>query len=186
VPLLDASALVPDRPCRIVVAGASGSGKTTLSARIGDAIGIEHIEIDGLHHGPNWTPRPSFVADVEDFTSQPYWVTEWQYTVVRPLLAERADLMIWLDLPRPVVMRQVIRRTLRRRIRREVLWNGNVEPPLYTLFTRRENIIRWSWSTHGKLVGRVGEVLERHPDLPVVRLTSRRDIDGWTARLGCA
>ncbi|NLU62683.1 AAA family ATPase [Rhodococcus sp. HNM0563] len=183
MPLLDSSTPPPDRPCRIVVAGASGSGKTTLAAKIGDSLGIEHIEIDGLHHGPNWTPRPSFVADVEDFTSQPYWVTEWQYTVVRPLLAEQADLMIWLDLPRPVVMRQVIRRTLRRRIRREVLWNGNVEPPFYTLFTRRENIIRWSWSTYGSYTGRIREVLERHPDLPVVRLTSRHDIDGWTARL---
>ncbi|MGN5238246.1 MULTISPECIES: AAA family ATPase [unclassified Rhodococcus (in: high G+C Gram-positive bacteria)] len=186
MPLLDSATPPPDRPCRIVVAGTSGSGKTTLSARLGDALGIEHIEIDGLHHGPNWTPRPSFVADVEDFTSQPYWVTEWQYTVVRPLLAERADLMIWLDLPRPVVMRQVIRRTLRRRVRREVLWNGNVEPPLHTIFTDRTHIIRWSWSTYGLFPERIREVLQRRPELPIVRLTSRRDIDGWMARLGCA
>ncbi|MFD6858003.1 AAA family ATPase [Rhodococcus sp. NPDC060086] len=184
MPLLDASALLPDRPCRIVVAGASGSGKTTLSARIGDALGIEHIEIDGLHHGPNWTPRPSFVADVEDFTAKPHWVTEWQYTVVRPLLADRADLMVWLDLPRSTVMRQVVRRTLRRRIHREVLWNGNIEPGLHTIFTDRTHIIRWAWSTYGLFPERIREVLERRPELPIVQLTSRRDVERWTVRLG--
>jgi hypothetical protein len=57
-------------------------------------------------------------------------VTEWQYSLVRGILAERADLLIWLDLTRGVVMWQVVRRTLRRRLRREVLWNGNIEPPL--------------------------------------------------------
>ncbi|MFZ2529087.1 MAG: AAA family ATPase [Rhodococcus sp. (in: high G+C Gram-positive bacteria)] len=181
--LLGPATLPPDRPCRIVAAGASGSGKTTLAARIGEALNIPHIEIDALHHGPNWTPQPSFVDDVEDFTAKPHWVTEWQYTVTRPLLADRADLMVWLDLPRSVVMRQVIRRTLWRRIRHEVLWNGNVEPPLYTLFTRRENIIRWSWSTHGLFPARIREALDRRPDLPVVRLTSRREVDDWAARL---
>lgn len=168
------------------MAGASGAGKTTVAARIGEALGIEHVELDGLHHGPNWTPRPSFVDDVEEFAAGFHWVTEWQYGAVRPLLAERADLMIWLDLPRRVVMRQVIGRTLRRRIRREVLWNGNVEPPLHTIFTQRDHVVRWSWSTYGRLAGRIDEVLARHPDLPVVRLTSRRDVEGWTARLGSA
>jgi len=184
VPLLDSSTPPPDRPCRIIVAGTSGSGKTTLAARLGDALGIEHIEIDGLYHGPNWTPRPSFVADVEDFTAKPHWVTEWQYTVVRPLLAERADLMMWLDLPRSVVMRQLVHRTLRRRIRHEVLWNGNVEPPLHTVLTDRTHVIRWSWSRYALLPERIREVLQRRPELPIVRLTSRRDVERWTARLG--
>lgn len=164
------------------MAGASGSGKTTLAARIGEALGTPHIEIDGLHHGPNWTPRPSFVADVEDFTAKPHWVTEWQYTVVRPLLADRADLMVWLDLPRSTVMRQVVRRTLRRRIRREVLWNGNIEPGLHTIFTDRTHIIRWAWSTYGLFPERIREVLERRPELPIVQLTSRSDVERWIDR----
>lgn len=174
---------LPDHPCRILVAGASGSGKTTLAARIGNALGIPHIEIDALHHGPNWTPRPSFVADVEEFTARTRWVTEWQYSAVRPLLAERADLMVWLDLPRATVMRQLIRRTVLRRLRREVLWNGNVEPPLRTVLTDPTHVVRWAWSTYPLLHGRIGEVLDRRPDLPIVRLTDRRDVDAWAARL---
>ena len=40
-------------------------------------------------------------------------------------------------LGRPMVLRQVTTRTLRRRLRREVLWNGNVEPPLRTIFASK-------------------------------------------------
>jgi hypothetical protein len=68
-------------------------------------------------------------------------VTEWQYDAVRALLA-RADVLVWLDLSRATVMRQVGRRTFRRRLRRQVLWNGNVvELPLWTVFTDSEHIV---------------------------------------------
>jgi hypothetical protein len=116
-------------PRRVLVAGASGSGKTTLAARVEAVLGLPHTELDALHHGPNWTPRPGFLADVTRLAAQPEWVCEWQSSSARDLLAARADLFAWLDLPRRTVMRQVVLRTLRRRWRQEVLWNGNVEQP---------------------------------------------------------
>jgi adenylate kinase family enzyme len=99
------------------VAGTSGAGKTTLAARIGGILQIGHTEIDALFHGPDWVPRPSFRADVERLAAGPEWVTEWQYDAVRGLLADRADLLVWLDLPRRTVMRQVMARTLGRKWR---------------------------------------------------------------------
>ena len=100
------------------MAGTSGAGKTTLAARLGRVLDLPHIEIDALFHGPGWTPRAEFQADVQSFAAQERWVTEWQYTAVRDLLADRADLLVWLNLRRTRVMRQVIVRTLRRRLRR--------------------------------------------------------------------
>lgn len=44
-------------------------------------------------------------------------------------------------------MRQVVRRTVVRRLRRVVLWNGNVEPPLRTIITEQDHIVRWAWRT---------------------------------------
>ncbi len=167
------------RPARVLVAGPSGSGKTTLAARIGRSLGIPHVEIDALFHGPGWTPRPSFEADVRALVATPAWVTEWQYGQVRALLADRADLLVWLDLPRRTVLRQVAVRTVRRRAGRVELWNGNVEPPLRTVLTDPEHIVRWAWSTHPLFPRRIGEVRQRHPDLAVVRLRSRRDVRAW-------
>ena len=107
--------------------------------------------------------------------SPPAWVTEWQYSQVRALLAARAELLIWLDLSRWRVIEQVGRRTLRR----EVLWNGNVEPAWWTIFTHREHILRWAWSTHHPSAERVAALLEQRPDLTVVRLTNRRAVQRW-------
>ena len=162
------------------MAGTSGSGKTTLAALIAVALEVPHVEIDSLFHGPGWTPRPSFEADVRRFSAEPGWVTEWQYDSVRAHLADRADLLVWLDLPRAVVLRQVIRRTLVRRLRRQDLWNGNVERPLWTVFTDRQHIVRWAWRTHHETAARVAELRRTRPDLGIVRLRSRREIAHWS------
>lgn len=179
--MLGPSDPLPSRPRRVLVAGTSGAGKTTLAARVSAVTGAPHVEIDALFHGPGWTPRPSFEADVLAFCSESDWVTEWQYHHVRDLLADRADLMVWLDLPRATVMRQVVGRTLRRRLRREPLWNGNLEPPLHTVFTDPEHILRWAWSTHHLSSERMQALQQRRPGLPMVRLLSRNDVDRWLA-----
>ncbi len=181
MPLLGPADALRARPSRVLVAGTSGSGKTTIAAAVADILGILHVEIDALYHGPNWTPRPSFEAEVREFSSRPAWVTEWQYNSVRPLLAERADLVVWLDLPRRTVMRQVVARTVRRRLKRESLWNGNIEPPLWTIWRDDEHIVRWAWRTHRKSASRVQELAAGRPGLPIVRLASHRDAESWLA-----
>lgn len=179
MPLLAFLDPLPHRPCRVLVAGTSGSGKTTVAATIGTALQLPHVEIDALFHGAGWTPRPSFEADVHRFSAGSMWVTEWQYSTVRAHLADRADLLVWLDLPRAVIMRQLVRRTVVRRLRREQLWNGNVEPALRTLFTDPEHILRWAWNTHHETARRVSDVRARRPDLTIVRLRSRAEVTGW-------
>lgn len=179
MPLLGPGDPLPRTPRRVLVAGTSGAGKTTVARQIAARLGIPYVELDALFHGPNWTPRPSFEADVHRFTAGPAWVTEWQYAAVRGHLADRGDLLVWLDPPRARVMRQVVCRTVLRRVRRERLWNGNMESPLRTILTDPEHIVRWAWSTHGRTAERVTELLVLRPDLPVVRLRTRRDIDRW-------
>ncbi|MFB9310010.1 adenylate kinase family enzyme [Agromyces hippuratus] len=168
-------------PRRILVAGASGAGKSTLARRIAAASGLPFQEIDALFHGPDWTPRPSFVADVDAFTSQPGWVTEWQYDSARELLADRAQVLVFLDYSRARVMRQVVVRTVRRRVRREELWNGNLEPSLTTIFSDPEHIIRWAWNTHGSRGELVADAARRRPHLEVVRLRNPREAEAWLA-----
>ena len=181
--VLTAEDPLPSRPLRVAVAGVSGVGKTTLAGTIATALGSRHVEIDGLFHGPDWVPRPEFVADVEQFTAEPTWVTEWQYADARRLIAERADLLVWLDLPFRITLARVVRRTLRRRLRRETLWNGNQEPPLHTFFTDREHIVRWAISTRHKYDDRVRTLEQDFPRLIVVRLRSRAEVDQWVQRL---
>ena len=126
---------------RILIAGPSGSGKTTFAARLGRILDIPHTEMDALHWGPNWTPRPSFEADVQALIERPAWITEWQYPQVRGRLLERADVVIYLRYSRAVVMWRVVRRTVRRAVTGQKLWADNVEPPLKDILRDPDNMI---------------------------------------------
>ncbi|MFI2295042.1 AAA family ATPase [Isoptericola sp. NPDC019571] len=169
---------------RILVAGTSGAGKSTLAGRVAAALDLPFTELDSLFHGPGWTPRAEFEDDVRAVVAQDAWVSEWQYTPVRPLLLERAELLVWLDLPVPVVLWQVGRRTVRRRLRRTELWNGNVEPPLRTVLSDRDHILRWAWRTRHKLRGLDRRLAREAPHVQVVRLRRRRDVERWVRALG--
>jgi len=173
---------LPRRPRRIVIAGVSGTGKTTLAQRIAPIAGTPHTEIDGLYHGRDWVPRAQFLDDVRALVARDAWTTEWQYAAARPILAENADLLVWLDLPfLTTTLPRVIRRTLRRRLRREELWNGNVEPPLRSFFSDPEHIVRWAIRTRNKYRDRMPHLEARWPHLAVVRLRSTREVDAWLA-----
>lgn len=181
--MLSANEPLPRQTRRVLVAGVSGSGKTTLASRIGGILKIPHTEIDSLFHGPNWEPRADFAADVESLSSAPAWVTEWQYSAARPLLADRANTLIWLDFPVWAPLGRLVRRTVRRRLRREELWNGNFEGPLLSAFTDRDHIIRWGWRTRNKLKAAVPALEPLHPGLQIVRLRSPREVAHWVGTL---
>jgi adenylate kinase family enzyme len=170
---------LPVHPRRILVTGTSGAGKTTLAGALAERLAVPHTEIDGLYHGPGWVPRPQFVAEATALAATDEWITEWQYSVVRSVFLARADLLVWLDHSRAHVMRQVVRRTLHRRLRSAEMWNGNLEPPLWTIFTRRDHIVRWAWRTHPKTAARVQRVLASEDAPVVVRLRDRRQVQAW-------
>lgn len=182
--MLDASQPLPrPAPHRVVVAGVSGVGKSTLARAVADRLTLPYTEIDSLYHGPNWVPRPAFDADVRDLVSRPAWVTEWQYSRARPLLAANADVLVWLDLPFRVTLTRVVLRTVRRARSAETLWNGNVEPGLWHALTAPEGIIVWAIRTRTKYRRAVPALEARHPALVIVRLRSRREANLWLSRL---
>lgn len=172
---------VPGDARRILVAGVTGAGKSTFCRRLAAASGLPYLELDALHHGPNWEPRAEFRAEVETFTAGSAWITEWQYArKLGDLLESRADLAVWLDLPRRVSWWRLVRRTLSRRMRRTELWNGNVEPPLRYYVTRPEaSILRWEQRTHRTWRDRIPTVLAAHPALPIVRLRTPAEVERW-------
>jgi adenylate kinase family enzyme len=130
----------------VLVIGQSASGKTTTARLLAEWLGVPHVELDALFHGPSWTPSPTFVDDVRSATDQDAWVVDGNYSpVLGALLWERADTVVWLDVPRSTTLRRAITRTARRALLRTHLWNGNRER-LRTVL-RATHPIRWTWRT---------------------------------------
>jgi adenylate kinase family enzyme len=136
---------------RIVVVGTTGSGKTTLAGRLSDRLEIPHIELDALNWGPNWTMRPAdeFRANVDQATSDDSWVVDGNYSRARDMLWTRADSVVWLDYPLPLVFWRLLWRTLRRTLTRETLWHGNQER-LWTQFFTRDSLFLWAFQTYSR------------------------------------
>jgi adenylate kinase family enzyme len=164
---------------RISVVGTSGSGKSTVAARAARRLGIPHVELDALRHGRGWaeTPDGEFRRRVAALAEGDRWIIDGNYTMVRDLVWARATAVVWLDLPRALVMAQVIGRSVSRAVTRRELWNGNRENPLHWLHS--DHPIRWSWSTHARRRAEYLEAMQPH----WVRLRARREIDAWLASL---
>ena len=165
---------------RVNVKGISGSGKTTFSRELAERLGVPYLELDAIHHGPNWTEANAdeLQARVREFMAgaPDGWVIDGNYSAVRDLVWARADTVIWIDLPRAVVMRQLLARTFGRVISRRELWNGNRESFRF-LLNRDDSIVRWAWTQHRKYVDRytaaAGDPANAH--LTFVRVRSRAE-----------
>ena len=169
---------------RVVVQGTSGSGKTTLAQALADRMGVACVELDALHHGPNWTEASAaeLTEQVAAAIAGESWVVDGNYErKLGDLVVDRADTLVWLDLPLHVCLARLWRRTSRR-IRDDVeLWNGNKES-WQGAFWGTESLFVWTVRSHIKRKRTFPGRLEHLPHLKIVRLRSEAEVERWLAR----
>src|SRR2546423_5382876 len=168
-------------PSRVAVVGTSGSGKTTVARKLAKRLGLPHVELDALSHGPGWTETPVEESrrQVASATEAEGWVVDGNYeTKLGDLVLERADTVVWLDLPLPLALSRVTRRTIRRIRTREELWSGNRESWRGGFFGW-ESMFVWTIRSHVRRRRQLPRRLAPHPHLRVVRLRSAREVGSW-------
>jgi adenylate kinase family enzyme len=134
---------------RIVVIGTTGSGKSTLAAQLAAILHCPFVEPDALFWGPQWTPVPreTFRQQVSEALAGDAWTVGGNYSVARDLIWARADTLVWLDYPLPLVLWRLGQRTLRRIVTQEALWGGNVET-WRGQFASRDSLFLFALKTH--------------------------------------
>jgi adenylate kinase family enzyme len=166
-----------------IVATASCSGKTTLGRELARRIDVPFVELDALHHGPNWTEATAeeLRAKVEPLVAGDGWVIDGGYWgKLGDLVLRNADVVVWLDLPVRVWLPRLLRRTGGRVLRREELWNGNRETVRNVLLSR-DSLLWYALRNHPRH-RRVYP--ERLAPYEVVRLRSPKEVAQWLARFG--
>ena len=137
---------------RVNLKGTSGSGKTTFGQELARRLGVPFVELDALHHGPDWAEPTNveFRARVrEAIDAAPEgWVIDGNYEAkLGDQVLGAADTIVWLDLPLRLKLGRVWRRTSDR-IRNDVeLWNGNKETWRNALWGR-DSLFGWMLRTH--------------------------------------
>ena len=162
--------------------GGSCSGKTTLAGQLAERLALPHIELDALHHGPNWNEasaddlREKVTAALDGLDG---WVVDGNYQrKIGSLVIDQADTIVWLDLPLRTQVLRMWRRTTRRIRDRTMLWNeGNYES--WRGFLLPPNSLFWYEVRHHGRRRREADELEARRD--VVRLRTPAEVEAWLA-----
>jgi adenylate kinase family enzyme len=169
-------------PRRIVVVGVSGNGKTTLSKRLATTLGVPFTELDSLMHQPGWVQ-----ADPEDFRRNVEaaidrsegWVLDGMYqSQLGDLVLRRADTLVWLDQPLPLVLRRLIVRAVKDIVMKRDLFNGNRQTWRFAFFMR-DSLLSFAIKQHFKRRKEWPQGIGAPPSLEIVRLRSPREVERW-------
>ncbi|MCL2463951.1 MAG: toxin [Micrococcales bacterium] len=170
---------------RVRVVGCSGAGKTTFATALATRIGVPRVELDAVFWDAGWVQRDPDQARelLAAFLAGPGrdgWVADGNWNHLLRGALDGAEQVVWLDLPRRVVVWRVLRRTVWRGVTRRELWHGNRERLTNLLRCDPEqNIVRWAWTAYPGYRRKYTALIAT--GAPVVRLTTARAARHWLA-----
>jgi adenylate kinase family enzyme len=86
---------------RVAVIGAGGAGKTRLARTLGRTLGLPVIHLDAYYYGPGWAASApaDWAARQHQLAAGERWVLDGNYVSTLALRLQRADTIVFLDLP---------------------------------------------------------------------------------------
>lgn len=162
---------------RVLIIGPCGSGKSTLARELAPLMGLPLVHMDQLGWQAGWveTGKTELNARLADAVAQDAWLIEGNYGGTLAPRLERADTVIYLDLP--------IRLCLWRLIRRIFTHRGQSRPDMPEGCPERFDItFFWyviNWNSGPRL--RTEAHIKPYAD-KVIRITSPRALALWRER----
>ena len=159
-------------PRRIMVIGCSGSGKSTFARALAGKLTLPLIHLDAEYWLPGWAqpPRDVWREKVATLVACDTWVMDGNYTGTFDLRMPRADMIVFLDLPRYVCLRGILLRPLR-------YW-GQQRPDMAPGCIERfdGSFVRYVWEFRARQRPRVMDALARFAkNAKLVHLRTRRE-----------
>jgi adenylate kinase family enzyme len=154
---------------RIAIMGCGGSGKSRLARSLGSMLGITPVHLDGLYYDTNWKPldREKFADLQRVLVTGSRWIIDGNYASSLPIRLQRADTVIFLDLPWWVCLWGILQRRLR---------HGGGQHQAIGVYDRVNwDFVRYAISYRRKMAPRVRSLIADHAGgAQVVILRSRR------------
>jgi adenylate kinase family enzyme len=146
---------------RVVILGPVGAGKSTLAAQIAERTELPIVHLDLLFWRSGWTPAPREEAlrAVGEAVQGDRWILDGNFLAERDngwdARFDRADTVIFLDLPRRTCLWRVVKRVVRER--------GHSRPDLPPGCSEGLGLseLRWIWSYPSEDLPRVLAILDR-------------------------
>lgn len=165
---------------RVLVMGSSGSGKSTFARGLANLTGLPFVSLDALYWQPGWQPAEPdvFGPRVAEAADAPRWVMDGNYVSsgAGELRRQRADTVIWFDLPRYVCMTGIMKRVIGS--------YGQVRPEMAPGCPERIDLefIRYVWTYRHQQRPKLLEYFEGlRADQDLICFNSRKQADGYLA-----
>jgi len=100
---------------KIILIGCSGTGKSTLARTLSEKLGLPVLHLDRIWHDPAQAANfHDILADFMD--SHESFIVDGNYASTLPMRVQRADLVIWLKIPRVKSIFRVVWRSIKGRL----------------------------------------------------------------------
>jgi adenylate kinase family enzyme len=171
---------------KIAIVGSSCSGKTTLSKILEGRLGLRRIELDAINWQSNWQELDytEFKEIVTRETATDNWIVDGNYNSrLNGMVLQRADTIIWLNLPFLTVYKRLFSRFYQRAVIGEELWNGNRETLRNALF-EKDSLLYWIPRRYWKIRKGYRRFFNRPEHLDkLIEFNDAGSIDTWLESL---
>jgi adenylate kinase family enzyme len=169
---------------RVLVIGCSGGGKSTLSRKLSEMLGLPHISMDRKFFWlPGWKlrDRAQIRQMIGAAVAGERWIMDGTSPGTMDLRLPRADVVVWMRMPRLLCLVRVVMRRIRyaHRSRPEMAEGCPEKIDL--------EFLRYIWNFERRETPEIVEALDTFgPATPVVILRRTGDADALLARLRAA
>ncbi|HEX8047829.1 AAA family ATPase [Rhizobium sp.] len=162
------------RADRILVMGCSGGGKSTLSQKIAKRFDLSYVSIDrDVLWLPGWKQRDKMEqrSIIAERILGERWIMDGTNPSTFDIRLPRTDIVIWVRMPRLLCLWGAVSRWLK--------WVGRTRPEMAPGCPEKIDweFLQFIWTFEEKFTPRVlAGLVEHGPDVPVLQLTSRRQM----------
>lgn len=157
---------------RVIVIGCGGAGKSTFSRNLSDKLDIPVYHLDKLFWNRGWisTPQDEFDNKIQELANRDKWIIDGNYIRTFDMRAERADTIIFINMPTYVCFYRVIKR--------RVMYKDKIRPDMAEGCPEGIDFefFKWVLTYNKKIRPRILEKLKKYNDKTVIILNSEKEV----------
>lgn len=165
---------------RILIIGSAGAGKSTLARQLGEALSLPVVHLDRYYWQPDWIPTPNdeWDAFVVEAAKRDRWIMDGNYSRTLDLRLQRADTVVFLDMPRLLCLYRVLKR--------RIMYHGKTRPDLNEECPEKLDraFMLWVWNYKKRSRTKVMEKLQQAEGRKrVVYLRTRDEVKNFLEQI---
>jgi adenylate kinase family enzyme len=158
---------------KVLVIGPGGAGKSTLSNQLGELLGIEVLHLDKFYWHPGWVemPKPEWRKTIEEMLRRDSWIMDGNYSGTLDIRFQACDTVIFLDMPRTLCIRRVLKRAM--------MYRNKSRPDMAEGCREKLSLefILWIWNYPRRTKPKIVNMLESNAEgKNIIRLRSQSEV----------